>query len=160
MNTMNPADAQKSIVDEEAFSVRRTLRINAGVDAVWAAVTEPEHISRWFGVVHLDGRGAGASGTIAWPDQPPVPIRVEVVDPKHSISYRWTNVGGPAPSDITEDNSTEFTFTLEPLDEGTQLTVVESGFGTLPDPLPELRDHGAGWNEELDKLVVLLEENP
>ena len=60
--TINPS----SVVDEDAFAVTRTIRISAPVERVWAAVTEPEHVSRWFGRLDLDGRGAGAAGTLSF----------------------------------------------------------------------------------------------
>ena len=40
---------EASVVDEESFSVRRSIQIAAPVEKVWRAVAEPQHISRWFG---------------------------------------------------------------------------------------------------------------
>ena len=54
--TSNPA----SVIDEGQFTVRRTIRIAAPIEKVWSAVTEPEHISRWFGKAVLVGAGVGA----------------------------------------------------------------------------------------------------
>ena len=50
-----------------------------------------------------------------------------------------------------------FTFTLEPVSNGTQLTVVETGFERTSDPAANLESHREGWDGELDKLVALLE---
>ena len=50
-----------------------------------------------------------------------------------------------------------FTFTLEPVADGTQLTVVETGFEPTSDPTANLESHRDGWDAELDKLVALLE---
>ena len=50
-----------------------------------------------------------------------------------------------------------FTFTLEPAGDGTQLTVVETGFDNTSDPASNMADHAEGWVGELDKLVALLE---
>ena len=71
--TVNPS----SVVDDAAFSVQRTIRISAPVEKVWAAVTEPAHISRWFGQAAFEGTGAGARGTLTWPDRDPIPVRIE-----------------------------------------------------------------------------------
>jgi uncharacterized protein YndB with AHSA1/START domain len=149
--TTNPA----SVVDGEAFTVTRSIRIAAPTEKVWAAVTEPQHISRWFGQTVLDG----AVGTITWPDREPIPVRVEAIEAPRSVSYRWCNpcLGEPVPAEIDEAHSTVFTFTLEPVADGTQLTVVESGFETTSDPSADLESHRGGWNGELDKLVALLE---
>ena len=60
---MTMTDNPASVIDEGTYTVRRTIRIAAPVDAVWRAVTEPEHISKWFGRTVLDGTGPGAQGT-------------------------------------------------------------------------------------------------
>lgn len=151
----NPA----SVVDEETFSVRRTIHIAASVDKVWRAVAEPEHVSRWFGLVVLDGAGVGATGTMTFPDYGSIPLRVEEYDEPNLITYRWGNddAEGARPEVLDPEKSTVFTFTLEPVDGGTQLTVVESGFERTSEPLANLESHRTGWNEELDKLVALVE---
>ena len=148
---------EPSVIDEGSFTVRRTIRIEAPIDRVWSAVTDPAHISRWFGRVVLEG----TSGTISWPDRAPIPLRVEAFEEPTMVSYRWCNddATGTAPATMDEAHSTVFTFTLEPITGGTQLTVVETGFETTSDPLSNLRDHQDGWNGELDKLVALLEES-
>jgi uncharacterized protein YndB with AHSA1/START domain len=153
---------QPSVVDEAAFTVRRTIRIDAPVEKVWAAVTEPAHISQWFGHVELSGAGAGAAGTISWPDRDPIPLRIESFDPPRSVAYRWNNDDAldTVPEALEADRATVFTFTLEPLDGGTQLTVVETGFDATSDPAANMADHANGWVGELDKLVALLESAP
>ena len=148
-----------AVVDDTAFVVRRTIRIAAPPEKVWSAVTEPDHISRWFGRVELDGAGAGARGTMSFPERTPIPLLVEAIDPPRTVTYRWNNddaVEGD-PDELVVDHSTVFTFTLEPVSGGTQLTVVESGFEQTTDPTANLESHRDGWGSELDKLVALLE---
>lgn len=158
---MNVTDNEASVVDEGAFTVRRTIHIAASIDRVWRAVTEPEYISRWFGRTVLDGRGVGATGTMTFPDYGAIPLRVEAQDEQRLISYRWNNDDalGELPDSISEDGSTVFTFTLEEADGGTQLTVVEAGFERTSDPLANLESHRTGWDSELDKLVDLVERD-
>lgn len=156
---------EPSVVDEAAFTVRRTIRIAAPVDQVWRAVTEPEHLSRWFGRTVLAGVGAGAAphagatGTMTFGESYVVPFRVEAIDPPRSVSYRWGNddAAGTLTETLDEATSTVFTFTLEAFADGTQLTVVETGFDRTSDPAANLAEHGRGWVSELDKLVALLE---
>ncbi|WP_350347686.1 SRPBCC domain-containing protein [Agromyces sp. G08B096] len=150
---------QPSVVDEDAFTVRRTIRIAAPIEKVWSAVTEPAHISRWFGTTVLHGAGAGAEGTITFPDYGAVPLRVEAMDAPHRVAYRWSNddAAGGLPDRMDEAASTVFTFTLEAVAGGTQLTVVETGFERTSDPAANLASHAEGWVSELDKLVALLE---
>jgi len=152
---MNMTTNEPSVVDETGFAVRRTIHISAPLEKVWAAVTVPEHISSWFGHVEL----VGADGTISWPDRTPIPLRVEAIDKPRSVSYRWNNddASGIAPAAMDESTSTVFTFTLEESGDGTQLTLVETGFDRTSDPSANMADHVEGWESELDKLVVLLE---
>lgn len=155
---MTMTDNQASVVDESTFTVRRTIRIAAPIEKVWSAVTEPAHISKWFGQTVLDGTGAGASGTITFPDYGSVPLRVEAMDAPRMVSYRWGNDDAAEQlPDAVDDSSTVFTFTLEPVAEGTELTVVESGFERTSDPAANMASHAEGWVSELDKLVALLE---
>ncbi|MEP6649163.1 MAG: SRPBCC family protein [Lapillicoccus sp.] len=150
-----------SVVDEGAFTVRRTIRIAAPIETVWSAVTAPEHISRWFGLAAFEGHGAGARGTLTFPGHGTVPLRIETLDPPRMVAYRWSNddASGRLPEQVDDEHSTVFTFTLEAMAEGTQLTVVETGFETTSDPAANLESHRAGWDGELDKLVALLESS-
>ncbi len=152
--TINP-----SVVDEGQYTVRRTIRIGAPIEQVWAAVTEPAHISKWFGTAVLDGAGVGASGSLTFPDYGSVPLRIEAIDSPRMVAYRWGNDDalGDLADEVDPDHSTVFTFTLESVPGGTQLTVVETGFETTSDPSANLESHREGWDSELDKLVALLE---
>ncbi|WP_029089182.1 SRPBCC domain-containing protein [Brevibacterium album] len=154
-HTRNP----RAMIDADAFSVRRTIHINAPVEKVWRTVTEPELVSQWFGSITLSGTGAGALGTIGWPGERRVPIRVETYNPPSEVSYRWCNEEDPLPETADEERSTVFAFTLEATSGGTQLTVVETGFERTGDPTQFMIDHRGGWDEELDKLVALLENS-
>jgi len=153
---------QPAIVDEGALSVRRSIRIAASQAKVWEAVTVPEHISRWFGQTELDGQGAGATGTMGWPGRQPIPLRVEAIEPQRMVAYRWNNddASSVIPEAFDAASSTIFTFTLEPADGGTQLTVEETGFEATSDARENLSRHQQGWTSELDKLVALLEARP
>ena len=150
---------QPATIDGAAFTVRRTIDIAAPVDRVWVAITDPAHISRWFGRAEFDRSGAGALGTLSWDDHGSIPVRVEEVDEPRMIAYRWSNdhALGTPPEALDVDHSTVFTFTLEPTATGTQLTVVETGFENISDPQAELESHRGGWDFELDELVALLE---
>lgn len=139
-------------IDHDALSVSRTISIEAPVDKVWAAITEPEHIARWHATAAtLSSLEPGGTGAWAFEGEGAIPIRVEAVDPPHSITYRW---GPKAAPHLDPAVSTVFTFTLENVDGGTRLTVVETGFETLADPQAGLADNQDGWTVQLDALVT------
>jgi uncharacterized protein YndB with AHSA1/START domain len=156
---MSATTNAQSVIDEGRYTVRRTIRIEAPVAMVWRAVTEPEHISRWFGQASFEGSGPGALGTLSFEGYGAVPVRVESIDPPVSVVYRWNNddAGGSLPEAVDDATSTVFAFTLAAVDGATELTVVETGFDVTSDPAGNLDAHRRGWNDELDKLVALLE---
>lgn len=159
-NTTNNA----AVADEDALTVRRSISIAAPRSAVWQAITDPEHISRWFGQTALNGAGVGATGTMTFPSYGSIPLRVEEYDEPRRITYAWNNDDAGQAGDGLLDHfdaarATTFTFTLTDEGDGTLLTVVETGFERTQAPLNNLRSHVEGWNEELDKLVALVEGN-
>jgi uncharacterized protein YndB with AHSA1/START domain len=156
---MNSMTNQPSVIDEGAFTVRRTIRIAAPIEKVWSAITEPAHISRWFGQARFEDSTPGSLGTLSWEGRDPIPVRIEAIDEPRMISYRWANddASGVVPDAIDDAHSTVFTFTLEPAANGTQLTVVETGFETTSDPAENMTSHAKGWISELDELVAVLE---
>jgi uncharacterized protein YndB with AHSA1/START domain len=156
---MSMTDNQASVVDAGGFAVTRTILIEASVEKVWRAITEPQYISRWFGRADFEGSDVGSTGTLTWPERHPVPVRIEASDEPRMVAYRWSNDDalGTPPADVDESNSTVFTFALEPLGDSTRLTVTETGFDATSDPIGNLESHRQGWDSELDKLVALLE---
>ena len=154
---MTMTENQPSIVDTESFSVRRTISIAAPIERVWAAVTQPDLISRWFGDrTTLDNVEVGASGNFQWDGYGDFPFLIEELDPPHTIAYRWANDNTHA-TVLDPANSTVFRFTLRPIDGGTQLTVIETGFDSLSNPAASMEDNRGGWDSELDELVAFLE---
>jgi uncharacterized protein YndB with AHSA1/START domain len=154
--TANPS----TVVDSGGYTVRRTISIAAPLEKVWAAITQAEHIARWFPQrAELDPVAVGAGGVLHFDGYDDLPIAVEELDEPRMIAYRWSNsVGETAdPSRVDPEHSTVFRFTLQPVDGGTQLTVVETGFDTLADPAASMEDHRSGWDSELDELVAYLE---
>jgi len=156
---MSTIGTPSSVIEADQYTVRRTIDIAAPVESVWSAVTDPAHISAWFGTTVLDGSGVGAVGTMSWPDHGSIPLRVEEFDAPRLVSYRWSNddAAGAYPEQLDEEVSTVFTFTLEPTDAGTRLSVVETGFDRTSDPAANMESHRDGWDIELDKLIALLE---
>ncbi|MBT2533806.1 SRPBCC family protein [Arthrobacter sp. ISL-48] len=151
---------QPSVVDIGEFVVKRTISVAAPIEKVWAAVTEPKHIAQWFGQgAELDEVAVGGRGLFSFEGYGDVPVRIEELDPPRMIAYRWSNELNNVddPSQLDPEHSTVFRFTLEAVDGGTQLTVVEAGFGALADPTGSMESHRGGWDSELDELAAYLE---
>jgi uncharacterized protein YndB with AHSA1/START domain len=145
-----------------ADSVEREILIEASPEIVWAVITEPAQISRWFSdEADVEGR-VGADGTLTWRRggrggnkefDAIVPIRVVEAEPFRRFCFRWNHPDGTAPD---ERNSALVEFSLLEEAGGTRLRVLESGIGAVThDEESEARyleDHGHGWEKHLGEL--------
>ena len=154
---MSMTENGPSIVDSNKFTVQRTITIATSIEKVWAAITEAAHIARWFGqFAVLDTVAVGAVGTFSFDGYGDFPVRIEECDPPRTIAYRWGDGDPHAVDPLDPNRSTVFRFVLDVVDGGTQLTVVESGFGGLSDPAASMESNRGGWDAELDELVAYL----
>jgi len=138
----------------DTISVSRSVMIAATPEKVWQSITEPGYIDKWaIFTPTIDRVEVGGEGTWVLPTYGPMPITIEAMDPFRSITYRWGPRGGTS---TAEHGSTVFTFTLRPVDGGTELTVVESGFEVLENADVEAEAHRNGWISGLDSLAAVL----
>ena len=132
--------------------IEREIVIAAPVDRVWSLV-----VKFAFGVdeVELAKRDirAGSLFVADYTVHGKFPLRVEKIEPKGYLSYRWASAFPGA--EPREDNSTLIALTLAADGDGTRLSVVESGFTFIQ---PEEKRHKAfednsnGWVTEFDEL--------
>jgi uncharacterized protein YndB with AHSA1/START domain len=134
--------------------VRRELEIQASRERVWAALTEPDQLLRWFPTkrAEIDLR-PGGDAVLEW-DHAKAEAVVDVVEPPARFAFRWRPHGLGRPF-------TTVSFTLEELGAGTstRLLLVESGFASLPDQHEYQSQSGndEGWAHELQELKEFLE---
>jgi uncharacterized protein YndB with AHSA1/START domain len=141
--------------------IEREVLIEAPVEAVWRAITEPGQMSQWFAdrvdlVVE-----PGAHGYMEFGDQGG-PVVVEVVDPPARFCFRWNHPRGEEP---VAGNSMLVEFTLTPEGEDrTRLRVVESGHELRDWPDAEKQryagEHRGGWAGYLARLAALIAKRP
>lgn len=129
----------------------------APVSRVWRAITTASEFGSWFGVAltsdfapgktvratfsgELDEKSIVAHQTmvglepskIRLPDENTDFCEVVRVEPKRHFSFQWIPYGIDAEADPKTESPTLVEFALEPSTEGTQLTIVESGFDRVP----------------------------
>ncbi|MEU4340853.1 SRPBCC domain-containing protein [Nocardia sp. NPDC023852] len=132
----------------------RTVELAHPPAAVWTALTTAEGLGTWFGhAAAIDLRPGGAA-QMTWKNGHKADMRIERVEKPSVFGFTWPIHGLPD----DDPRRTYVEFTLEPVDAGTRLTMVESGFAQLPaDDYREAFDGNTdGWANELGELVEYL----
>jgi uncharacterized protein YndB with AHSA1/START domain len=135
--------------------IERTLDVAHPPRAVWAALTTAEGLAAWFGQeVTIDLR-PGGSLRMSWSDGSTAHMRVERVEEPSVFGFTWPIHGLPE----NDPRRTYVEFTLEPVETGTRVRIVETGFAQLPDDdhRREFTAHTEGWTAELGELVAYLD---
>jgi len=116
--------------------IEKRIVLRAPRSRVWRALSNPDEFGRWFGARLVGGftPGARVAGQITIPGHEHVTFElvVEKVEPEAMFAYRWH----PAPADPALDRASEpmtlVEFHLAEVPDGTELTVIESGFDRIP----------------------------
>ncbi|GAA4958349.1 hypothetical protein GCM10023334_076030 [Nonomuraea thailandensis] len=135
--------------------IERTVQIAAPPDKVWAALTTAEGLSAWFGDDAAIDLHPGGPARMRFANGFTNHLRVERVEEPTVFGFTWQIYGLPD----NDPRRTYVEFTLEPIDAGTRLTVVETGFAQLPDGThrTEYDAHIQGWTSELSELIDFLD---
>ena len=139
--------------------IEKQIVLRASRSRVWRALADAEEFGAWFGM-KVEGTfapGGRAHGHIALPGHGNVliEIAIERMDPESRMSYRWHPYAVEPDVDYSSEPTTLVEFHLEEVAEGTRLTVVESGFDSIPAArrAEALRMNDAGWAEQLDNIA-------
>ena len=131
--------------------VEKTLELQADVERVWRAITDPEALARWFPDEADFQATPGNEGAFVWNQHGSYAVHVDEADPPHRLVWRWVHKTGVPFAEGGVATTVEWTLTARP-DGGTTLHLRESGF-----PSDERRaENDGGWNHELAELVELL----
>jgi uncharacterized protein YndB with AHSA1/START domain len=135
--------------------IERTVELDHAPERVWAAITTAEGLGGWFGDEATLELRPGGSGRMIWTNGATVDMRVERVEEPTVFGFTWQIYGLPK----DDPRRTYVEFTLEPVDTGTRLTVVESGFAQLPAEAYHVAYDGntKGWASELGELLSYLD---
>jgi uncharacterized protein YndB with AHSA1/START domain len=127
----------------ESDSVEREVVLPVERDAAWDVACEPDGLREWLAPeVDLDLR-PGGEGTFRWEDGGERSAVVESVEPGTSIVFHWRS---PAhEGDPVRGLTTRVEIRLEPVEGGTRVSVVESGFAGAPAAVCRAAALTAGW---------------
>ena len=135
--------------------IERTIEVAHPPAKVWAALTTAEGLGAWFGDEATIDLRPGGVAQLRWSEGFTVNMRVERVEEPTVFAYTWQIHGLPD----DDPRRTYVEFTLEPVDAGTRLKVVETGFAQLPEDTYRKAYDGntEGWMKELGELVDYLD---
>lgn len=136
--------------------IERVVTLPVSIDRAWRAITDPSELARWFCQALEGDLHPGGYAQFRWEDEISR-IIVTVVEPPRRFAYRWNPGAGEDHSVPIDDLPlTLVEFNLDEVEGGTRLTLIESGFASLPDSVRESawNDNSGGWDEELGHLVA------
>lgn len=143
-----------------ADRIVKTIELKAPLSRVWRALADHDEFGEWFRV-KLDGPfrpGAVSTGKMTYPGYEHYPwlAVVERMEHERLLSFKWHDFDGKSDIDVSKQPTTLVEFRLEPIPEGTRLTITESGFEALPDPrrIEVLRDNSEGWNIQANNIAA------
>lgn len=149
--------------------IEKVVTLKAPRERVWSAISDSREFGRWFGA-EVDGAfepGARLAARIvptevdpevAKLQEPyvgmPFEIVVEEVEPPRALSFRW-HPGSADTEEVKDEPMTLVRFELEPVAEGTRLTITESGFDALPlERRAEAYEENEGGWEHQSRLIA------
>jgi uncharacterized protein YndB with AHSA1/START domain len=106
---------------------------------VWDALTDGEHVSRWFGAEVEMAPRLGGQVRFRWPDGAERGAVIEALEPERLLVLRWLPFERNAEGRTRRRPGTTVRFTLGPRGEGSLLVVEE----TLPSPPGEWQPDAA-----------------
>jgi uncharacterized protein YndB with AHSA1/START domain len=140
----------------------RTIQLSSPRSRVWRALTDPQEFGSWFGM-RLDGpfvAGAATHGhlTVKGYEDLDLTLVVETLEPERRFAFRWHPYAIERDVDYSKEPMTLVSFTLEPIGDGTRLTVVESGFDAIPAArrTKAFQMNEKGWTSQLENIRAYL----
>ena len=142
--------------------IEKIVTLHATPARVWRALTDVTKFNEWFGVNVTSPfvPGAQVSGTFRHAKYAHVTLMlwIESMETERFFSYRWHPYAVEQSIDYSAESTTLVTFTLQAVEGGTQLTIVESGFDAIPESRRALAFsmNTNGWNGQAENLARYL----
>jgi uncharacterized protein YndB with AHSA1/START domain len=136
---------------EEARVIETQIEIDAPVETVWKALTEPEELTNWFPLEARLTPGVGGSLFYSWGGDLQGDNRIEVWEPNRHLRTTWFEPASETPDRLMVD------YMLESHGGKTVLRLVHSGFGADAKWDEEYDGINRGWTVELLNLRHYLE---
>jgi len=141
--------------------IERTIQINAPMEQIYAAITDPELLTQWFPNSVEGDLSPGQQPLFGFGEHGKSRIYVVAAEPHHHFAYRWVPGANHYDGDVLKVATTlvEFNITEEAVNRCT-VTVTESGFMGLGQDIQAdaFKQNNQGWNFMLNRLTQMLVE--
>jgi uncharacterized protein YndB with AHSA1/START domain len=134
--------------------IERKIIIKAPKEQVYAAITNPELIIKWFPDAIEGNFAEGEQPIFNFGEHGKSRIYVVAMRPHDYFAYRWVPGSSHFMGDVLSTETTLVEFSLAENDDATEVTMVESGFAKIPAKLAEaaFAQNSNGWNFMLGRL--------
>jgi uncharacterized protein YndB with AHSA1/START domain len=137
--------------------IEKITVLRAPQTRVWRALTDATQFASWFGITLNEPFVAGraVTGQLTMRGQQfTIEFVLERMDPEEYFSYRWHPYAIDPNTDYSTEPMTLVEFRLKTVPDGTQLTVVESGFDRIPAHRRDeaYRMNDGGWKSQIENL--------
>lgn len=154
--------------------ITKQVELRAKLPTVWEAIANPEAFGAWFGVAFKDPFKVGAwthghivpttvDPEVAKMQAPhtgsPCNIHVERMEAPRVFAFQWHPYG--VDPTMPEAPMTLVTFELQAMEQGTRLTITESGFSKIPLELraAAFTANEGGWAHQCKLIARYLERD-
>lgn len=151
---------------ETTDRIEKEILLRAPRSRVWRALTDSKEFGTWFQMVFTEPfrPGARLKGRVTYPGYEHVvgDLVIEKIEPERLFSLRWHPNAVDPRVDYSKEPMTLVQFTLEEVEGGTLLKVVESGFDGIPIArrAEALKANEGGWVEQMTAIERYLRRNP
>ena len=142
---------------QTADRIEKTTVLRAPQSRVWKALTDARQFATWFGCTLNESFAAGRriTGQVSMKGQPStIEFTIDRIDPEHHFSYRWHPYAIDPTRDYSSEPMTLVEFRLKPVPDGTELTVIETGFDRIPEHrrAEAYRMNDGGWKAQVENI--------
>ena len=146
-------------MDTSTDRIETNIMLKAPRSRIWRALSNAEEFGNWFGAA-LKGKtfaaGERVQGQITYPGYEHVvfDVVIERMEPERLLSWRWHPAAVEAGVDYSKEPRTLVVFELKEVEGGTLLSVVESGFDSVPPSrrMEAFRMNSEGWDEQMHNI--------
>jgi uncharacterized protein YndB with AHSA1/START domain len=139
--------------------IEKGILLKAPRSRVWRALADAGEFGEWFGVAFggksfAPGSHVRGNMTHSGYEHVVCEMWVERVEPEHLFSFRWHPYAIDPKVDYSKEPTTLVVFELKDTDDGTLLSVVESGFDKVPASrrAEAFRMNSGGWEWQIARI--------